>query len=799
MKTVPRSSPEENTLRGSDAEERDVRTIAHDVPEELVSFVMNSSNEGFWSFCPSTGDLYISPRCEELIGSTLESLPRVFKLADRLVHPKDIEPTRATFRHAIAHDDNPFDFAFRFWKATEERWRWFKCRCEVVARDDVGAPLRVLGTLRDITDFRQSNDSLGTSEDRYRQLVERQGEGIGIVDSKERFTFANPAGEEIFGVPPGELVGRSLREFVDDDEYDRVLGQTEQRRKGQTNTYELNIVRPDKGRRTILVTATPGVVGEKDYGGAFGIFRDITERKRAEGAVRESEERYRQLIDSLPHGVAIVTAREVKFVNRSALDIFGYRHIRELEGVKPLSLVAPGEGDHVFEQLSQMALGELVGPIHHFTRGLKTDGSEVPLEVFTTRVFFEGEPAFQIFMMDITERQDGERQQVLLEEQLRQALKMESIGRLAGGIAHDFNNMLAPILSLSQIALTEADADSTLSQDLRTITEAAERARDLTQQLLAFGRKQLLRMRVLDFNAIITNAHDFLRRLIREDIEIELQLEPELGAIRADDAQLHQILMNLSHNASDAMPDGGTVTIRTRNAELDVAEASLLAELEAGAYVILEVHDTGSGMDEETRDHVFEPFFSTKGKGQGTGLGLATVHGIVKQHDGHIMVETAPGTGSTFTIYLPQVLDVATEGPKTPRPMDTSHHHATILVAEDDGAVRRSACRILQSRGFRVIQARDGEEALVLARRHKGSVDVVLTDVIMPRLNGQELCQRLASLSPGTAVVFMSGYARDVIAKTGVLEEGTLFVQKPFSVRSLMDKIEEALAATRKL
>jgi nitrogen-specific signal transduction histidine kinase/ActR/RegA family two-component response regulator len=397
-------------------------------------------------------------------------------------------------------------------------------------------------------------------------------------------------------------------------------------------------------------------------------------------------------------------------------------------------------------------------------------------------------------MMDLTERREQERQRRALEAQLRQAQKMESIGRMAGGLAHDFNNILSPIIMLADLAVMEMKPDEPRQSDFEEIRSAALRARDLTQQLLAFGRKQVLSMRVLDLNQVVGESHDMLRRMIREDIEIELERAPGLASVRADPTQIQQVLMNLALNARDSMPQGGRLHIATRNVNFDEEESRALPGLEPGAHVCLCVTDTGQGIDDDTIPRIFEPFFSTKETGQGAGLGLSMVHGIVRQHGGHIEVRSARGEGSTFRVYLPAVQARAQRLSLPPTRPPVSHKGETILLAEDDSLVRRQVRRILERFGLEVIEAVDGRQALELAEAHDGPIHLLLTDVIMPRMNGKELHERLAETRPNLKAVYMSGYTDDVIADHGVLENGTYFVQKPYTVESLMQQVRAALS-----
>ncbi|MGH7466881.1 MAG: ATP-binding protein [Longimicrobiales bacterium] len=381
------------------------------------------------------------------------------------------------------------------------------------------------------------------------------------------------------------------------------------------------------------------------------------------------------------------------------------------------------------------------------------------------------------------------------EEQLRQAQKMEAVGQLAGGIAHDFNNLLTAIRGHAELLLGEMASQHPLRSDLEEINRAAERASTLTRQLLAFSRRQILQPRVLDLDVVVAEMERLLRRLIGEDIELVTSSAAANAFVRADRGQLEQVLMNLAVNARDAMPAGGRLTITADTVTLDESYVRLHPGARSGAYVRLSVCDTGTGMDAGTLLHVFEPFFTTKAVGKGTGLGLAMVYGIVKQSGGYIAVESETGMGTTFEIYLPRVCeepDVIREPTAQPEPSDGAH---TILLVEDEDAVRSLASRILRDRGYAVLEARDGAEALRIAETYKGSIHILLTDVVMPRMGGRELVERLTPSRPGMRVVYMSGYTNDALVHYGVLSgTGTWFLEKPFTPKTLTAKLQAVLS-----
>jgi nitrogen-specific signal transduction histidine kinase/CheY-like chemotaxis protein len=382
-----------------------------------------------------------------------------------------------------------------------------------------------------------------------------------------------------------------------------------------------------------------------------------------------------------------------------------------------------------------------------------------------------------------------------LEEQLLQSQKMEAVGQLAGGVAHDFNNILTAIVGYTDLLAAELGTNAQQLEDLEEIRKAARRAAALTRQLLAFSRKQVLEPRIIDINGVVMNLDKMLRSLISENIELKTVLADNLAAARADPNQIEQVIMNLAINARDAMPDGGTVTIETRNATLDDAYAAKHVSVIAGEYVMLAVSDTGCGMDEKTQSRIFEPFFTTKPAGRGTGLGLSTVYGIVKQTGGNIWLYSEVGKGTTFKIYLPAIAALPEDIGKVAPAEAVAHGGGTILVVEDDEQLRRLTHRALASQGYTVLEADRGSTALDIARRHKGHIDLLLTDVIMPDTNGRKLAETIRAARPGLRVLYMSGYPDGAIASHGMLEPGVAYLAKPFTTEAVTRKVREVLDA----
>jgi PAS domain S-box-containing protein len=498
---------------------------------------------------------------------------------------------------------------------------------------------------------------------------------------------------------------------------------------------------------------------------------------------RRSEESFRHLFDNNPLPMWVYDLETTRFVevNGSAVDRYGYSR-EEFLAMRLADIRPPEDLPRLEEDLrkERPALLSSSGWRHRLK-----DGRIITVDITSHLLTFGGRPAALVVAQDVTRREQ-------LEAQLRQSQKMEAVGQLTGGIAHDFNNLLSVILGNSQFALDRLSETDPARRDVAEVLEAGQRAAVLTRQLLAFSRKQILDPKVLNLNEVLDGMEGMLHRLLGEDIEIQTARAGALGNVMADAGQLEQVIVNLAVNARDAMPRGGKLTFETGNVDLDETYAEQHAAIEPGRYVRLSVTDTGAGMDEATRSRVFEPFFTTKEKGKGTGLGLAMVYGIVKQSEGYIWVYSEPAQGTTFKIYLPRV-DAAVAAPAAARPERRATGHETILLVEDEAAVRRAAERILQRAGYTVLTAAGGPDALAVYQQHQGAIDLLLTDVVMPQMSGRELEQRFRALIPNLKVLFASGYADNAIVHSGVLDPGTHFIGKPFTLEELTRKVREVL------
>ena len=598
----------------------------------------------------------------------------------------------------------------------------------------------------------------------------------------------NPAFARILGYDSPEEVIQQITDVAHQlyvNPEDRTKAARLERETGLLKGFEFEAFRKD-GEKIWLSLNRRSVYDENGtelY--REGSIEDITERKRAEEALRESEERYRDLVENA-HDIIYSHDLEGKYtsVNRAGELSTGYTH-DECLALNIADTLAPEHVAKAREMIAKKIAGEKVTAYEIDI--LAKDGKRVAVEVNTKLILQDGVPiGVQGIARDVTERK-------FLEDQLRQSQKMEAIGQLAGGVAHDFNNLLTAINGYSSLALQRIEGNASVKTYLEEIKKAGDRAANLTRQLLAFGRKQILQPLPLNLNDAVTDMNKMLRRLIGEDIQFSAKLATDVKRVKADPGQIEQVLVNLVVNARDAMPRGGSLTIETANAELSREYASRHVGVSAGAYVVLAVSDTGTGMEEEVKRHIFEPFFTTKEKGKGTGLGLSTVYGIVKQSGGNISIYSEPNQGTTFKVYLPALDSVPKSSEVKEVESAIPRGTETVLLVEDEEVVRGLARQILQDAGYRVLVAPQGEEAIRLSNEHAKEIHLLLTDVVMPGAGGKEVADHLSSLCPGIKVLFMSGYTDEAIVHHGILDSDVKFIQKPFTPAALARKVREVL------
>jgi two-component system, cell cycle sensor histidine kinase and response regulator CckA len=633
---------------------------------------------------------------------------------------------------------------------------------------------------------KQAEEDLRIQGTYLRELFEGAPEAIVVLDNNDVVQKTNREFARLFEYAPHEAVGRRVNELIVpaelSDEGSRITADV-----AGGKAINIETVRWNKSGRRIHVSilGNPIKLGT-DQLGVYAIYRDITERKRAEEALRQSEERFRLLVEGAPLGISLVGENGVyKYVNPKFVEIFGYT-IRDIPTGRDWFRRAFPNPEYRHEAISTWKSifkdAKPGQPHQHVFPVICSDGSEKVIRIWSVGMMTGDD---LVTYEDMTEQRR-------LEAQLLQAQKMESVGRLAGGVAHDFNNMLNVILGHCELALEQLGASHPVLADLQEIRNAACRSADLTRQLLAFARKQTVAPKILDLNETIEGMLTMLRRLIGEDIDLAW-LPGKLWSVKVDPTQIDQILANLCVNARDAIAGVGKVTIETGTATFDKTYCARHAGFVPGEYVLLAMSDNGCGMDKEIQDKLFEPFFTTKETGKGTGLGLATIYGIVKQNNGFINVYSEPGQGTTFRVYLPRHDGKSEQSREEVSEAPAARGHDTILLVEDEPAILNMTTKMLERLGYTVLTASTPGEAIRLAEAHHGAIHLLITDVVMPEMNGRDLAKSLLSLYPNLKRLFMSGYTADVVAHHGVLDEGVNFMQKPFSIKDLAAGVREAL------
>jgi two-component system, cell cycle sensor histidine kinase and response regulator CckA len=630
---------------------------------------------------------------------------------------------------------------------------------------------------------RRAEESLKASEEELSGLFAALTDVVLVLDREGRYLKVAPTGSNLLYLPSSELIGKTLQEVFPQKEADFFLTHI-QLALVEGSTHRADYTMVVEGGRQVWFDCSISPMTENSV---VWIARDATDRKQSEDELRKSEERYRVLVENA-HDMIYEHDLEGKYTssNKAGERITGYS-LAETLNLNISDIVAPESMDAALQMIRRKLDGQPLTA--HELEIIAKDGSRVAVEVNTSLVFQDQVAVgIQGIARDVTERKK-------LEEQLRQSQKMEAIGQLAGGVAHDFNNLLTVIGGYSSMLLAKLTPDSPYRASIEEIKKAGDRAGSLTRQLLAFSRKQILQPKVLDLNTVVSDLEKMLRRLIGEDIDLLTVTDPNLGTVKADPGQIEQVLLNLAVNARDAMPEGGKLTVETSNAVLSKDYARLHG-IPAGPYIMLAVSDTGCGMDQATQKRIFEPFFTTKKAGKGTGLGLATLFGIVNQSGGNVWVYSELGHGTTFKIYLPRVEDLADSG-ELPRVKSTPQGTETVLLVEDEEQVRAILSQILENQGYKVLSASHGEEALAISQQ-TGDIQLLITDVVMPQMSGRELAGRVVAERPSIRVLFMSGYTDDAIVRHGLLNDRLNFLQKPFDSATVARKVREVLDSLSK-
>ncbi|MCB0223192.1 MAG: PAS domain S-box protein [Anaerolineae bacterium] len=678
-------------------------------------------------------------------------------------------------------------FSLEYYCPSTTQARWFIMRVTPLADLKQG----VIIIHENITEQVQAHQALQASEEKYRHLVETSHDLIWAVNNAGEITFINPAARRVFGREPAEMIGRPYVDFTSPDQAESIAASwaTMINPEDRMINYANWFLHKDGTRLLLNTNAVIHRGAEDTIVGAMGTSQDITEQHRADEQLRYQAYLLESVSDAI---IAVDLNFNITMWNRAAERIYGWR-ADEVMDQRPSSILPTQMIGDTIEESERKLLseGQWQGEVIHTCK----DGTErYILSTVTLLKDVDGNPNGAVAVnRDITAQKQLERENEALTRQYHQAQKMESMGRLAGGIAHDFNNLLVPIIGYAELGLMTLPTDNEIYENFERINHAAGRAADLTRQILAVSRRQVLEMQTLNLNDIIRDFQQMLRRIIGEDIEIETHLAADIWPSRADKGQFEQVLLNLAVNARDAMPQGGRLTIETANVLLDEAYATTHAETEPGPYVIVGVTDTGQGITPETQQHIFEPFFTTKEQSRGTGLGLATVYGIVKQHQGHIWVYSELGMGTTFKIYLPAADVPSPTGDSQQAGTTSLRGTETVLVVEDEAAVRRLVCDTLITHDYYVLEAAGPEQGLALAGAFGAEIDLLLTDVIMPKMNGRTLYERLLTKRPDLKVIYMSGYTDNILGHHGLVDDGTAFLQKPFAIRRLLEMVRQVL------
>jgi two-component system cell cycle sensor histidine kinase/response regulator CckA len=756
--------------------------------EERYLLAVDGANDGIWERDLRTDEVYFSPRWKSMLGYEDHELPNDISEWKKRIHPDDLK--RVTYAGKTYLDGHipTYEIEYRL-RHRDGTYRWILTRGSCL-RDPYGIPYRIAGSHTDITSRKTAEETRRQKKALFRAVLETLPVGIWILEKDGKIALSNEAARKIW----------EDALYVGIDQYDMYKGWWHETglpigkeewagaravKRGETCLEEIIDIQCFDGKRKIIVNSAVPLKNEKgEVFAAVIVNEDITELKRAEKSLMESEKKFRTLFEESKDAIFISNVSD-RFIdiNRAGIELFGYTD-KELLSLDPSGLYCNPE----IRSLLWQKLGA-----HGFVKDFEVDIKRKNAEIITVHLSLStirddsGQiSGYQGIVHDVTERKK-------LEQQLIQAQKMESIGVLAGGVAHDFNNLLTAISGYGQILLEAIPTgDNLLKESAGQVLKAAERAAELTRSLLAFSRRQVINPKPLCIEPLINNTGNLIRRIIGEDIEFKTFICDKNLLVRADAGQIEQVLMNLATNARDAMPDGGSLSISVRRSVIREGFEGRYDLPAPGEYILISVTDTGTGIDDRSMGRLFEPFYTTKEVGKGTGLGLSIVHGIIKQHNGSVLVSSKKGKGTTFRIYLPLTESLAVGGrPEVRKPLASGTE--TLLVAEDEEVVKDFLERILERSGYKVISADDGEDALVKFREHKDEISLVLSDVVMPKKNGKEIVDEIKRIKPGIKFVFISGYAADIVHNKGILEKGVDFITKPFFKDDLLRKLRQVL------
>jgi PAS domain S-box-containing protein len=683
-------------------------------------------------------------------------------------------------------------------RCEDEGWRLRKDGSKLWAnvvitalRDEAGRLTGFAKITRDLTERKQLEEGRRKrSEALLAAVLDNVLDGVIGINDRGIIESFNAAAERDFGYKEAEVIGQNIKMLMPEPYHSELDGYLDNYlRSGKAKIIGIGrqVVARRKDGSTFpidLAVSEFFLEGQRHF---TGVVRDLTSLQQSE----EHQARLIAVLEATPDFVGIADAKlHPLFVNRAGRNMIGIGEVEDLSRTHVSDYFTEEVGRFILNEVvpTSIKTGVWVGETALLTRS----GSEIPVSmVAIAHKDAAGEVKFlSKIMRDLTDVKK-------LEEQVRQAQKMDAVGQLAGGVAHDFNNLLTIISGYSDILLAMLPANDPKRSSLKAISEAGERAAGLTRQLLAFSRQTVLEPQVLDLNGVVKDAEKMLRRMIGEDILLTTVLDPSIRRAKVDPGQMGQVLMNLAVNARDAMPQGGKLTIETKNVELDEAYINTHVEVQAGRYVLLTVSDTGNGMPPEIKARIFEPFFTTKGVGKGTGLGLSVVHGIVKQSNGNIGVYSEVGVGTTFKVYLPAVEDEVAPLTSAFDPTKLGRGSETVLLVEDEDGVREIALLTLQTYGYNVLSAASGKEALRVVSKHKGGIDILVTDVVMPEMSGRQLAEALRPQFPQMKVLYLSGYTDDAVVRHGILQAEVAFLQKPYTPIVLHRKVKQVLEGNK--